>query len=144
MFHTISLPKNQLPKYNSNVHTSKLLSASFYNPQPTPFLCVCTSQYIWLIWWTVPSTKQISFRECGSHGDHYIGAAWPSALNINQAWLTDTDIETRDRENAKEWTHVLSTLILVGSALFYGYVTEFNLLPWHESWEALAISLLSM
>lgn len=68
-----------------------------YSPPPTctfhlsslsPFLCLQTSQYIWLTWWTVLSAKLISFSAHRSHDDHLISASQPSAPNINLAWLT--------------------------------------------------------
>lgn len=77
---------------------------TFHGSSLSPFLCLETSQYIWLNWWTGLSAKLISFRAHSSHGDHLISASKPSAPNINLAWLTY-------REGALAHTHELYTSI---------------------------------
>lgn len=117
------------PKINFKTIPPIYVSLSFFffssysrcfNPMS---LCLHQSIYLANLMNYAQCKANFFFRECGSHGDHYIGSAWPSALNINRAWLTDTE-----RVNACA-EHIDS----VWSKLFYRYVTEFYLLPSHES-----------
>lgn len=57
------------PSQQHHVFPSKYVS-------PTT-LCPCTSQYIWLTWWTLHTAKLISFWVHSSHGDHLLSASNP-------------------------------------------------------------------